>query len=61
MDSLQFVTRDYSPTDADLRICNGCRNVCMPFPYRTSPICSACWFERQEGKERAETPAKDAR
>lgn len=61
MDSLQLITRNYSPTESDLKPCGGCGNVCMPFPYRTSPICSSCWFERQEWKEKAETPAKDAR
>lgn len=59
MDSIQLVTRNYSPTDADLRPCSRCGNVCMPFPDRESQNCSACWFDREEG--RAKDPAKEAR
>ena len=57
MDHLQLVTRDYDPTDADLRPCARCGDMCMPFPARDSPTCSACWFDRER---EAEAPAKEA-
>lgn len=50
------VTRDYTPTIADLRTCAACGEVCFPFPRQDSPLCSACWYTssgkvRQNEKE----------